>query len=175
MINVEKSHAATTTKMQIKTHQIKELVLKSDEHDKNIIILQESLDKLYEKIKMYKRQLVKQKSISKANIKRVKKFRRELECAENRAEEAESTPNQFRSRDRVFSVRCRLRPQREVHQHSGSRGRRQEGHQPPPPATPWNPLASSFIPPSTSAPAQPSADPDQSPEGQHSNQVRFVI
>ena len=40
MINVEKkSHAATTTKMQIKTHQIKEVVLKSDEHGKNIIIL----------------------------------------------------------------------------------------------------------------------------------------
>merc|ERR1712045_1027520 len=58
MINVEKkSHAATMTEMQVKTRQIKELVLQSEEDRKNIIILQDSLDKLNEKIKMYKRQL----------------------------------------------------------------------------------------------------------------------
>merc|ERR1712032_1169592 len=87
MINVEKkSHAVTMTEMQVKTRQIKELVLQSEEDRKNIIILQESLDKLNEKIM------------------RVKKFQRELECAENRAEEAESTLNQFRSRERVFAA-----------------------------------------------------------------------
>ena len=104
MINVEKkSHAPTMTEMQVKTRQIKELVLQSGEDCKNIIILQESLDKLNEKIKMYKRQLEEQEGISNANIMRVKKFQRELECAENRAEEAESTLNQFRSRERVFA------------------------------------------------------------------------
>merc|ERR1712209_238881 len=60
---------------------------------KNIIILQDSLDKLNEKIKMYKRQLEEQESISNSNIMRVKKFQRELESAEN----------QFRSRERVFA------------------------------------------------------------------------
>merc|ERR1712045_226473 len=56
MINVEKkSHAATMTELQTKTRQIKELVLQSEEDRKNILILQESLDKLNEKIKMYKR------------------------------------------------------------------------------------------------------------------------
>merc|ERR1712088_1305202 len=61
MINVEKkSHAATMSEMQVKTRQIKELVLQSEEDRKNIIILQESLDKLNEKIKMYKRQLEEQ-------------------------------------------------------------------------------------------------------------------
>merc|ERR1711988_848922 len=105
MINVEKkSHAATMTEMQVKTRQIKEFVLQSEEDRKNIIILQESLDKLNEKIKMYKRQLEEQESISNANIMRVKKFQRELETAENRAEEAESTLNQFRSRERVFAA-----------------------------------------------------------------------
>merc|ERR1712012_1194244 len=105
MINVEKkSHAATMTELQTKTRQIKELVLQSEEDRKNIIILQESLDKLNEKIKMYKRQLEEQEGISNANIMRVKKFQRELECAENRAEEAESPLNQFRSRERVFAA-----------------------------------------------------------------------
>merc|ERR1712154_254514 len=93
---------ATMTEMQVKTRQIKELVLQSEEDRKNIIILQESLDKLNEKIKMYKRQLEEQESNS--NSMRVKKFQRELETAENRAEEAESTLNQFRSRERVFAA-----------------------------------------------------------------------
>merc|ERR1719361_1304332 len=89
MINVEKkSHSVTMTELQTKTRQIKELVLQSEEDRKNIIILQESLDKLNEKIKMYKRQLEEQESISNSNIMRVKKFQRELETAENRAEEA---------------------------------------------------------------------------------------
>merc|ERR1712045_483850 len=75
MINTEKkSHSVTMTELQTKTRQIKELVLQSEEDRKNIIILQESLDKLNEKIKMYKRQLEEQESISNANIMRVKKF-----------------------------------------------------------------------------------------------------
>ena len=86
MINNEKkSHAATMTELHTKTRSIKELILQSEEDRKNIIILQDSLDKLNEKIKMYKRQLEEQES------------------AENRDEEAESTLNQFRSRERVFA------------------------------------------------------------------------
>merc|ERR1712079_343411 len=105
MINEEKkSHASTMTELQTKTRQIKELVLQSEEDRKNIIILQESLDKLNEKIKMYKRQLEEQEAISNSNIMRVKKFQRELESSEARAEEAESTLNQFRSRERVFAA-----------------------------------------------------------------------
>merc|ERR1712121_210009 len=105
MINEEKkSHASTMSELQTKTRSIKELILQSEEDRKNIIILQESLDKLNEKIKMYKRQLEEQESISNSNIMRVKKFQRELESAEGRAEEAESTLNQFRSRERVFAA-----------------------------------------------------------------------
>merc|ERR1712025_539175 len=104
MINAEKkAHAASMSEIRVKNRQIKELVLQSEEDRKNIIILQESLDKLNEKIKMYKRQLEEQESISNSNIMRVKKFQRELESAESRAEEAESTLNQFRSRERVFA------------------------------------------------------------------------
>ena len=83
--------------------KLKELILQPEEDRKNIIILQDSLDKLNEKIKMYKRQLEEQESISNSNILRVKKFQRELEPPENRDEEAEPTSNQFRSRERVFA------------------------------------------------------------------------
>merc|ERR1711997_340507 len=98
------SHASTMSELHMKTRSIKELVLQSEEDRKNIIILQESLDKLNEKIKMYKRQLEEQESISNSNIMRVKKFQRELESSEARAEEAESTLNAFRSRERVFAA-----------------------------------------------------------------------
>eukprot|EP00091_Calanus_sinicus_P019603 TRINITY_DN497_c0_g2_i5.p1 TRINITY_DN497_c0_g2~~TRINITY_DN497_c0_g2_i5.p1 ORF type:complete len:710 (+),score=295.70 TRINITY_DN497_c0_g2_i5:32-2161(+) len=92
MINEEKkSHSSTMSELHMKTRSIKELILQSEEDRKNIIILQESLDKLNEKIKMYKRQLEEQESISNSNIMRVKKFQRELESSEARAEEAEST------------------------------------------------------------------------------------
>ena len=88
MINNEKkSHSVTMTELHSKTRSIKELILQSEEDRKNIIILQDSLDKLNEKIKMYKRQLEEQESISNSNIMRVKKFQRELESAENRAED----------------------------------------------------------------------------------------
>jgi len=104
MINNEKkAHAASMSELHAKTRSIKELILQSEEDRKNIIILQDSLDKLNEKIKMYKRQLEEQEGISNSNIMRVKKFQRELESAEARAEEAESTLNQFRSRERVFA------------------------------------------------------------------------
>ena len=75
---------------------VKELLLQSEEDRKNIIILQESLDKLNEKIKMYKRQLEEQECISNSNIMRVKKFQRDLEAAESRALDAESTLDSFR-------------------------------------------------------------------------------
>merc|ERR1719495_1357852 len=99
-----KSHSITMTEVHKKERSIKELILQSEEDRKNIIILQESLDKLNEKIKMSKRQLPEQESISNSNIMRVKKFQRELESADARAEEAESTLNQFRSRERVFAA-----------------------------------------------------------------------
>merc|ERR1712108_39632 len=101
--NEKKVHSITLTEVHKRERSVKELIMQSEEDRKNIIILQESLDKLNEKIKMYKRQLEEQESISNSNIMRVKKFQRELESAESRAEEAESTLNQFRSRERVFA------------------------------------------------------------------------
>ena len=96
MSTEKKTHVETTTALHKKERSVKELLLQSEEDRKNILILQESLDKLNEKIKMYKRQLEEQEQISNSNIMRVKKFQRELEAAESRAEEAESSLNSFR-------------------------------------------------------------------------------
>merc|ERR1711970_76126 len=96
-------HVETTTHLHKKETSVKELLLQSEEDRKNILILQESLEKLNERIKMYKKQLEEQEQISNSNIMRVKKFQRELEAAESRAEEAESNLNVFRSRARVYA------------------------------------------------------------------------
>merc|ERR550539_1930840 len=100
----KKTHVETTTCLHKKERSVKELLLQSEEDRKNILILQESLDKLNEKIKMYKRQLEEQEQISNSNIMRVKKFQRELESCEARANEAESSLNSFRSQQRVFAA-----------------------------------------------------------------------
>ena len=97
----KKTHVETTTALHKKERSVKELLLQSEEDRKNILILQESLDKLNEKIKMYKRQLEEQEQISNSNIMRVKKFQRELEAAESRAEEAESSLNSFRYLNKI--------------------------------------------------------------------------
>merc|ERR1712117_611222 len=79
----KKMHVETTTILHKKERSVKELLLQSEEDRKNILILQESLERLNEKIK---------------------KFKRELESAESRAEEAESCLNSFRSQQRVFAA-----------------------------------------------------------------------
>merc|ERR1712012_641015 len=72
LANEKKSHVETTTALHKKETSVKALLLQSEEDRKNILILQESLDKLNEKIKMYKRQLEEQEQISNSNIMRVK-------------------------------------------------------------------------------------------------------
>merc|ERR1711881_783480 len=102
-------HVETTSTLHKKERSVKELLLQSEEDRKNILILQESLERLNEKIKMYKRQLEEQEAISNSNIMRVKKFQRELEAAEGRANEAESSLNSFRSQQRVFAAAAESR------------------------------------------------------------------
>merc|ERR1712241_1307181 len=102
-------HVETTTVLHKKERSVKELLLQSEEDRKNILILQESLERLNEKIKMYKRQLEEQEAISNTNIMRVKKFQRELEAAEARANESESSLNSFRSQQRVFAAAAESR------------------------------------------------------------------
>merc|ERR1712072_304844 len=102
-------HVETTSTLHKKERSVKELLLQSEEDRKNILILQESLERLNEKIKMYKRQLEEQEAISNTNIMRVKKFQRELEASEARANEAESSLNSFRSQQRVFAAAAESR------------------------------------------------------------------
>ncbi|XP_071530231.1 paramyosin, long form-like isoform X2 [Panulirus ornatus] len=98
-------HQETIKLLRKKERNVKELVLQCEEDHKNIQILQETLDKTYEKINIYKRQLNEQESVSSTNLTRVRRFQRELEAAEERAEAAESNLQMIRAKHRTF-VTC---------------------------------------------------------------------
>jgi len=95
-------HQETIKILKKKERNVKELVMQCEEDHKNIQILQETLDKTYEKVNVYKRQIGEQESISQTNLTRVRRFQRELECAEERAENAESNLSMIRAKHRTF-------------------------------------------------------------------------
>lgn len=95
-------HQETIKILRKKERNVKELVLQCEEDHKNIQILQETLDKTYEKINLYKRQLNESESVSSANLTRVRRFQRELEAAEERAEVAESNLCMIRAKHRTL-------------------------------------------------------------------------
>jgi len=95
-------HQETIKILKKKERNVKELVMQCEEDHKNIQILQETLDKTYEKINIYKRQIGETESISQTNLSRVRRFQRELESAEERAECAESNLTMIRAKHRTF-------------------------------------------------------------------------
>lgn len=59
----KRRHAETQKILRKKEHRVKELLVQSEEDHKAVGILQDSVDKLTEKVKLYKRQLVETVSV----------------------------------------------------------------------------------------------------------------
>ncbi|KAG8189720.1 hypothetical protein JTE90_019668 [Oedothorax gibbosus] len=98
----KKRHAETQKIQRKKEHRVKELLLQTEEDHKTISMLNDAVEKLTEKVKVYKRQLSEQEGMSQQNLTRVRRFQRELEAAEDRAEQAESNLSFVRSRHRTI-------------------------------------------------------------------------
>ncbi|KAL0280226.1 UNVERIFIED_CONTAM: hypothetical protein PYX00_001588 [Menopon gallinae] len=98
----KRRHAETLKILRKKERQVKELTIASEEDQKNIVLLQESLDKVNQKVNIYKRQLQEQEGVSQQNVTRVRRFQRELEAAEDRADTAESNLSLIRAKHRTF-------------------------------------------------------------------------
>ncbi|KAL3284457.1 hypothetical protein HHI36_018618 [Cryptolaemus montrouzieri] len=77
-------------------------MIQCEEDQKNIALLQESLEKASQKVNIFKRQLQEQEGMSQQNVTRVRRFQRELEAAEDRAETAESSLSLIRTKHRSF-------------------------------------------------------------------------
>ncbi|KAI9557319.1 paramyosin [Daphnia sinensis] len=95
-------HAETTKILRKKERQVKEIIIQGEEDHKNVSLLQDSVEKLTQKLNVYKRQLQEQEGMSQQNLSRVRKFQRELEAAEDRAESAETNLNFVRAKHRTF-------------------------------------------------------------------------
>ncbi|XP_055911764.1 paramyosin, long form isoform X1 [Eupeodes corollae] len=98
----KRRHAETIKILRKKERTVKEVMIQCEEDQKNIILLQEALDKSTAKINLFKRQLNEQEGMSQQTVTRVRRFQRELEAAEDRAECAESNLNMIRAKHRTF-------------------------------------------------------------------------
>lgn len=98
----KRRHAETIKILRKKERQLKEVMIQCEEDQKNIVLLQDSLEKSSQKMNIYKRQLQEQEGVSQQNVTRVRRFQRELEAAEDRAECAESNLSLIRAKHRTF-------------------------------------------------------------------------
>jgi len=98
----KRRHAETIKILRKKERQVKEVLIQSEEDQKNVALLQESLDKLNQRVSIYKRQLQEQEGMSQQSVTRVRRFQRELEAAEDRADVAESNLSLIRAKHRTF-------------------------------------------------------------------------
>ncbi|KAF7265982.1 hypothetical protein GWI33_020717 [Rhynchophorus ferrugineus] len=98
----KRRHAETIKILRKKERTVKEVMIQCEEDQKNIALLQETLDKANQKIVLFKRQLQEQEGVSQQSVTRVRRFQRELEAAEDRADTAESSLSLIRAKHRTF-------------------------------------------------------------------------
>ncbi|XP_023159315.1 paramyosin, long form [Ceratitis capitata] len=98
----KRRHAETIKILRKKERTVKEVMVQCEEDQKNIILLQEALDKSVAKVNLFKRQLAEQEGMSQQSVTRVRRFQRELEAAEDRADCAETNLNMIRAKHRTF-------------------------------------------------------------------------
>ncbi|CAK1554593.1 unnamed protein product [Leptosia nina] len=98
----KRRHAETIKILRKKERQVKEIMIQCEEDQKNITLLQDSLEKCSQKVNIYKRQLTEQEGLSQQSVTRVRRFQRELEAAEDRADTAESNLSLIRAKHRTF-------------------------------------------------------------------------
>ncbi|XP_052892492.1 paramyosin, long form [Anopheles moucheti] len=97
-----RKHAETIKILRKKERSVKEVYIQIEEDQKNIQILQDALEKANQKIAAYKRQLTEQEQCSQQSVTKVRRFQRELEAAEDRADVAESNLSMVRAKHRTF-------------------------------------------------------------------------
>ncbi|XP_076358189.1 paramyosin-like [Tachypleus tridentatus] len=98
----KRRHIETQKILRKKEHRLKEILLQTEEDHRNLTFLNDALEKVNEQCKMYKRQLTEQEGMSQQNLSRVRRFQRELEAAEERADQAESNLSFIRAKHRSW-------------------------------------------------------------------------
>jgi len=105
-LNTEaKRHSETMNNTIRHERRAKELELQTEEDQKNMKRLQEMVEKLSNKVKLYKRKVEEAEEVACVSVGKARRFQQELEEAEERADQAENTVMTLRTRStRSMSV-----------------------------------------------------------------------
>lgn len=93
-------HKETQSALRKKDRRIKEVQMQIDEEHKVYVMAQDTADRLLEKLNIQKRQLGEAEAMTMQNLQRVRRYQRELEDAEGRADQAESSLQLIRAKHR---------------------------------------------------------------------------
>merc|ERR1712168_973844 len=80
--------------------KVKEVAYQGEEDKKNLVRIQDLVDKLQVKVKSYKRAAEESEEQANANLSKYRKLQHELDEAEERADMAESSLNKLRAKAR---------------------------------------------------------------------------
>ena len=119
MDSEQKHHQDTVKEVRKHDRKLKELLFQTEEDRKNQSRLQDLVDKLQNKLKVFKRQAEEAEEIAAINLNKFRKVQHELDDAEERASQAENQLLKLRAKNRSsYSTARGSSPQKELH-HAG--------------------------------------------------------
>ncbi len=96
----QRHHQETLKEVRKNDRRLKELAFQTEEDRKNQARLQDLVEKLQNKLKIYKRQAEEAEEIAAVNLGKFRKVQHELEDAEERAGQAENQLSKVRAKNR---------------------------------------------------------------------------
>ena len=96
----QRHHQETIKEVRKNDRRLKELAFQTEEDRKNQARLQDLIEKLQNKMKVYKRQIEEAEEIASVNLGKFRKAQHELEDAAERADQAENQLNKQRAKNR---------------------------------------------------------------------------
>lgn len=100
MDNEQRHHQETMKEVRKNDKRLKELAFQAEEDRKNHARVQDLVEKLQDKLKVYKRQVEEAEELAASNLAKFRKAQHELEDAEERANQAENQLNKQRAKNR---------------------------------------------------------------------------
>jgi hypothetical protein len=108
----QRHHQETLKEVRKNDRRLKELAFQTEEDRKNQLRLQDLVDKLQNKLKVFKRQAEEAEEIAAVNLAKFRKVQAELEDAAERADQAENQIAKLRAKNRsTLSVGRGVSPQ----------------------------------------------------------------
>lgn len=98
--NEQRHHNETLNLVKKNDRRLKDLILKSEEDQRNQLRLKDHVEQLQNKIKAYRKQVEETEEIASMNLSKYRKVQQEMEDACERADEAENAVAKMRAKNR---------------------------------------------------------------------------